>query len=86
MEAPQEITPKYPLMISLPGGTIGHKMVNLTVRKASNHAKKINPLNAFVRFGAKFLMGWLSLLTVTGNSEKRAIHDFMSDSVVMKAK
>lgn len=75
-----------PLMISLTGGTIGHKMVNLTVRKATNHFKKINPLLAFVRFAVKGLLGWMSLLTITGNPEKRAIHDFLSDSVVLKSK
>lgn len=75
-----------PLMISLTGGTIGHKMVNITVRRITNHDKKINPIFAFLRFAVKGVLGWMSLLTITGNPEKRAIHDFLSDSVVLKSK
>lgn len=73
-----------PLMIAFSGGTIGHKMINLTVRKASDPTKKINIALAFLRFLVKSILGWVSLLTITGNAERRAIHDLVSNSVVLK--
>jgi len=36
-----------------------------------------------VRFLAKVGLGWLSLLTVTGNEKKMAIHDYLAQSVVL---
>lgn len=73
-----------PLMIAFAGGTIGHKMINLEVRQSMDHEKRINIILAIFRFIVKTLLGWISLLTITSNEEKRAIHDFVSNSVVLK--
>ncbi|MEM6343246.1 MAG: RDD family protein [Bacteroidota bacterium] len=73
-----------PLMVAFAGGTIGHKMSNLEVKRSENHEKNINLLLAILRFASKTLLGWISLLTITGNVEKRAIHDFVGMSVVLK--
>ncbi|MEL7534771.1 MAG: RDD family protein [Bacteroidota bacterium] len=73
-----------PLMVAFAGGTIGHKMFNMEVKRFENHEKNINILLAIFRFVMKTLLGWLSLLTITSNVEKRAIHDFVGDSVVLK--
>ncbi len=73
-----------PLMIAFAGGTIGHKMFNLEVKRSDNHEKNINILLAIFRFAIKTFLGWISLLTITGNAEKRAFHDFAGGSVVLK--
>jgi hypothetical protein len=41
---------------------------------------------ALIRFLVKGLLGWLSFLTVTGSTRKRAIHDLLGGSIVMAAK
>lgn len=74
-----------PLMITGAGATAGQSMMSLSVRKASNHDEKVPFVLAVIRFVVKVLLGWVSLLTVTANPEKRAIHDFASDSVVLQA-
>ncbi|MEM7371769.1 MAG: RDD family protein [Bacteroidota bacterium] len=75
-----------PLMIAFAGGTIGHKMVNLHVKQASDPSRNVNLLLAFLRFALKTVLGWISLLTITTNTERKAIHDFASDSIVLKRK
>lgn len=75
-----------PLMIAFAGGTLGHKMLNLKVRKASDTSKKMNFIVAVVRFVFKTLLGWVSLLTITGNEKRQAIHDLVTNSVVLKIK
>lgn len=72
-----------PLMVTFTGGTLGHKVMEITVRQELNHNEHILLASAFLRFFAKVLLGTLSLLTVTLNDEKRAIHDMVSGSVVI---
>lgn len=72
-----------PLLTSLTGATLGHRFMNLTVRKYAHPERRISFGQAFVRFLTKGLLGWLSFLTVTGNSCKRAIHDLVSGTIVL---
>jgi uncharacterized RDD family membrane protein YckC len=72
-----------PLFISLFGGTIGHNVLKVNVRKIGSPDKKLNILQASLRFITKYLLGWLSFLTITGNKRKRAIHDMASGSIVL---
>jgi uncharacterized RDD family membrane protein YckC len=72
-----------PLTTSLLGGTLGHLINGLRVRKESDLSKKVPLHLAFVRFFVNSLLGWISLLTVTGNEKRRAIHDMAVDSVVV---
>jgi hypothetical protein len=32
----------------------------------------------------RYTLGWISLLTISGNSEKRAIHDMAGGSIVLE--
>jgi uncharacterized RDD family membrane protein YckC len=73
-----------PLLTSFYGGTIGHSFSNIGVRKDDNLDEYISLPIAVVRFVLKALLGWISLLTVTGNEKKKAIHDFAANSVVIK--
>lgn len=73
-----------PLFVSIFGGTIGHTYLNLAVKKEKDISQNINFLNALLRFFIKFFLGWLSLLTVTANDKKKAMHDKAAGSVVIK--
>lgn len=39
---------------------------------------------AIIRYIIKISLGWISFLTINSNYEKRAIHDFVAGSVVIK--
>ncbi len=73
-----------PLFTSSFGGTLGQLSMGLRVRKAKDQTRKIILPFALLRFILKFSLGWISLLTVTGNEKKQAIHDFAVGSVVIK--
>jgi uncharacterized RDD family membrane protein YckC len=75
-----------PLMTSLAGGTLGHKMMEIKVRRYVDPKRNISLPMALIRFLVKGLLGWLSFLTVTGSMRKRAIHDLLGGSIVMAAK
>jgi uncharacterized RDD family membrane protein YckC len=72
-----------PLLIALAGGTIGHHILGVRIKKVKQSEKKINMLQASIRFITKITLGWLSFLTVTGSPRKRAIHDMASGSIVL---
>jgi len=73
-----------PIFTSLFGGTIGHLLIGLRVRKEIDTNKKILFHFALIRFTIKSLLGMISLFTVMGNEKRKAIHDFASGSVVIK--
>lgn len=72
-----------PILTSFYGGTIGHSFSGIGVRKDDSSNDYISLPTALLRFIIKGLLGWISLLTVTGNDKKKAIHDFVVNSVVV---
>lgn len=75
-----------PLFISLFGGTIGHFLLGLKVRRKSDHSKKILFPLALIRYLIKGVLGIISLLTISGNKERLAIHDIFTGSIVLYIK
>jgi len=73
-----------PLMTSFFAGTFGHKVVRIKVKDYQETERNLSFPRALIRSLAKSLLGWISFLTVTGNSGKRAIHDMISSSIVLK--
>ncbi|AZQ44490.1 RDD family protein [Nonlabens ponticola] len=73
-----------PLMVSIFGGTLGHLLSDISVKKHQDETTNINFIKSIVRFFLKITLGWLSLLTVTGNERKQAIHDLAVGSVVLR--
>lgn len=73
-----------PLLTSFYGGTIGHSFSGIGVRKDNNSEKKISFPSAIIRFLFKICLGWISLLTITANDKKKALHDFIANSVVLE--
>lgn len=66
------------------GCTIGNYIKGIRVKKHSDTTKRINILQALVRYPVKTFLGWVSFLTIHSNAERRAIHDFVAGSVMIK--
>ncbi|MGQ3012834.1 MAG: RDD family protein [Flavobacteriales bacterium] len=75
-----------PLMVAFTGGTIGHKMVGIHVKKESDETKNIPFHLALLRFIIKATLGWVAFLSIGANARNRAIHDLASGSVVLYEK
>jgi uncharacterized RDD family membrane protein YckC len=61
-------------------------MIGIRVKRESDEKKNILFPLAIIRFIVKASLGWISLLTVTGNSKRKAIHDYLIGSVVVYEK
>lgn len=72
-----------PLFMTL-GCTLGNLIKGIRVRKHSDSTKKINILQAIIRYPIKFLLGWLSYITIGSSPKRRAIHDMAAGSVMIK--
>ncbi|MBP6477951.1 MAG: RDD family protein [Chitinophagaceae bacterium] len=72
-----------PVAITM-GSTLGNFLMKIKVRDNLNTAKRINLLQSYIRFVLKFLLGWVSFLTIHGNKQRRAIHDFAAGSVMIE--
>ncbi|MEI6059306.1 MAG: RDD family protein [Bacteroidota bacterium] len=75
-----------PLFTGILGGTVGHMMIGIRVKRASDETKNILFPLAIIRYIVKAGLGWISLLTISGNAKRRAIHDYLVGSVVVYAK
>jgi len=75
-----------PVFVSLFGGTIGHYMNGLRVKRGSNVNKNVIFPFAVIRFAVKVFLGIISLFTMSSNSESKAIHDSIVNSIVIKVK
>ena len=72
-----------PILISLFGRTIGHKINCIALRRQSNEKRKISFIPALIRYAFKVFLGWFSLLTVGSNSKRKAIQVMVVGSVVV---
>ncbi len=72
-----------PIFISVYGGTIGHFYSKIEVKQEQHTNRNIPLGRAFLRYLVKLTLGWMSLLTVTTNEHKKAIHDYVGKSVVL---
>lgn len=75
-----------PLFTSIFGGTIGHMMLGIQVKRESNEQKNILFPLALLRYIVKATLGVISLLTISGNEKRKAIHDYLAGSVVVFVK
>ncbi|MBW8333825.1 MAG: RDD family protein [Prolixibacteraceae bacterium] len=74
-----------PIFTSIFGGTIGHMLIGIRVKRESDETRNILFPLAILRFIVKASLGWISLLTVSGNKKGKAIHDYLVGSVVVYA-
>jgi len=73
-----------PIFTSAFGATIGHQRIGITVRNEENHEKNLGFFSALFRFVFKALLGWISLITITSNEKRKAIHDYIGNSIVLQ--
>jgi len=71
-----------PILIST-ACTFGQLISNIRVRKISDPMKRLGFPHAVLRILFKTVLGIVSFLTVTFNPNRRAIHDFVSGSMVI---
>ncbi len=71
-----------PVMTSLFGGTIGHMIIGIRVKREKDETKNILFPIALIRFLIKASLGWISLLTVMSNKKGKALHDMVVKSIV----
>ena len=72
-----------PIFTSSFGGTIGHMMFSIRVKREKDETKNIIFPLAIIRFLFKGMLGWISLLTVSSSKKRKAIHDSIVGSVVI---
>lgn len=66
------------------GGTLGNYIKGIRVRKNSQYDSRINLFQSFIRYVFKSGLGWLSFITIHMNPDRRAIHDYISGSIMLK--
>ena len=72
-----------PIMTTF-GGTIGNNIKRIQIRKKSDETQSINFFQAIIRYFFKLLLGWLSFITIFSSNKKRAVHDIISGTVMIK--
>ena len=75
----------YEPLMSRYSCTIGQRLTGIRVA-SMEQGKKIPLVLIYIRFVVKNLLGWISFLTMHANKERRAIHDFIANSVVISAR
>lgn len=75
-----------PILTSRAGGTIGHFVIGIRVKRDRSRSENVSFLRAVLRFIVKVFLGWISLLTVPRSRDKRAIHDMAAGSVVLSTR
>ncbi len=68
------------------GTTFGNNFMGIKVRRFNNPEQKINFLQGVFRFAIKISLGWISFFSITGNRERRALHDIFPGTIVLKDK
>jgi uncharacterized RDD family membrane protein YckC len=74
----------YEPVTTVIGCTLGNYLMKIRVKKFSDNTRKINLLQAYIRFIVKILLGWISFITINSNKEKRAIHDFAAGTLMVE--
>ncbi|HNP22043.1 MAG TPA: RDD family protein [Panacibacter sp.] len=74
----------YEPVCQVAGCTIGNYLKKIRVKKYKDTSKRLNMIQAMIRYPVKLLLGWISFLTINSNPKRRAIHDLASGSVMIK--
>ena len=64
--------------------TLGQSIFRIRVRKLDK-TNKINIFQALPRLVIKYLLGWLSLMTIPARSDRRAIHDLATSTIMVNS-
>ncbi len=72
-----------PTLTALHGRTLGHRLLGLRVVNQTTGAHP-GPGQSILRFLVKLYLGWITFLTVFGDTRQRAIHDLASSTLVVE--
>jgi uncharacterized RDD family membrane protein YckC len=72
-----------PFFVSQFGGTIGHFTLGIRVKSEIDESRNLNFIFSLLRFAIKILLGAISLFLVNNNEKKKAVHDYIAQSVVV---
>ena len=64
--------------------TAGQWVFRIRVRKFDG-GERISVSEAYARLLVKYLLGIISMLTIPARADRRAIHDFATDTIVIEA-
>jgi uncharacterized RDD family membrane protein YckC len=70
-----------PLLVSLTGGTLGHRWTNLRVVD-ERHGGNVSFGKACARVVIKGVLGWYSFLSMAATRRNQAVHDLLTGSTV----
>lgn len=71
-----------PGAVAFTGGTIGHHIFGMRVRRKSTD-KRLNVFSAVIRFVTKTLFGLPSLLVALISRDRQALHDVLANSLII---
>jgi uncharacterized RDD family membrane protein YckC len=71
-----------PLFVTILGGTIGHHMLGLRVRREKEDIK-LNIVQSSLRFIIKSVLGIISVIMILMTKKHQAIHDKFTQSIVI---
>ena len=71
-----------PLLVTFAGGTIGHHLRGLKVRRSGKEIN-LNIILSSVRFLIKYYFGIFSLLLILVTKKHQALHDLITNSIVI---
>jgi hypothetical protein len=63
--------------------TLGQLLMDIRVRKFKDPEKKVLFHEAIIRLLPKLILGWISFLLIIFSVNKRAIHDYVSGTIVI---
>jgi len=69
-----------PILVSMTGGTIGHRIYNLRV--VDDRGGNVSFAKAVIRVVIKTVLGWYSFITMALTSRHQAVHDLLTKSTV----
>lgn len=75
----------YPNLLRRYVATMGQAIMRIRVRTFES-LKRIPVHMAYLRLVVKYVLGGISVLTVPGRRDRRAIHDLPVDSIVVDAR
>jgi uncharacterized RDD family membrane protein YckC len=70
-----------PVLVTLTGATIGHRLVGLQVTRLDG-VRRLGILRAIFRFAIKIVLGWTSFILVLTTRRHQALHDLIVHSIV----
>jgi hypothetical protein len=74
----------YEPVLTITYATVGQLIFRFRVRRLDKK-NKISIFQALPRFIIKYLLGWLSLMTVPARADRRAMHDLATNTIAVNA-